>query len=371
MKRILAAVLLLFMLGTLLGCRKQGQQLADEQKQEQLPEAPNALVPCIVYQGELYRITGKELAVEVDESAIAGYVTSVVPLTQLPEEEGQTNFPAQDAPYAMTDEGLVVLVENEWRLFRKEGEAEPTKPPAVEDPWISQEQAMGMGFVVVQDGDVCHNQAEWMRYLTAAENKEPACVTVMQYFRTEEGWRQIRMDLSCDGMVHTLIRRENGEKTEKTYEKILTRQIPLDDSREPYDSAMCFLLANGEEEDVLFEDLIADADVAGVREIALHLKEGEPALCVYSDTQNVEEILSLLSHGEYLFAAPEEYYYGAKLLMTNGRGEQLVIELDLNQGNYRYGMQTYCYGDVSDLLRVLGFPDWPEEVYAEHGSYIK
>lgn len=239
------------------------------------------------------------------------------------------------------------------------------------EDWYSQEQAMLAGFIVIQDGDVRHNQTRWMQYMTAVENKEPAAVTLMRYQRTEEGSYQIRLDLTFDGERHHLIRRENGEVTEKTYGQLLKQQSLLDDSWAPYDSVIRFLLVNGEDSEVLFEDLIAEADFTGVTEIGLYLKEGEPALKTYTDPAQVNTILSLLTHGEYLFGDPEVYYYGAKLLMTNGKGEQCVIELDLNMGNYRYGMQTYCYGEVFELFQVLGLDKWPEEVYAEHGSYIQ
>lgn len=242
---------------------------------------------------------------------------------------------------------------------------------ALPDDWYSQEQAMLAGFVVIQDGDVRHNQTRWMQYMTAVENKEPAAVTLMRYQRTEEGSSQIRLDLTFDGERHHLIRRENGEVTEKTYGQLLKQQSLLDDGWAPYDSVIRFLLANGEDNEVLFEDLIAEADYTGVTEIGFYLKEGEPALKTYTDPAQVNAILSLLSHGEYLFGDPEGYYYGTKLLMTNEKGEQCVMELDLNMGNYRYGMQTYCYGEVTDLLQLLGLDQWPEEVYAEHGSYIQ
>lgn len=241
---------------------------------------------------------------------------------------------------------------------------------ALPGDWYSQEQAMLAGFVVIQDGDVCENQREWMQYMEAVEKKEPASVTIMHYYRTEDGSRQTRLDASYDGAIHHLIRTENGEKTEKTYTQLLKQQGLLDESRAPYDSVIRYLLANGDNSEVLFEDLIVETDFEGVTEIGLYLKEGEPPLGVYKNAETVNAVVSLLTHGEYLSGDPEGYYYGAKLLMYNGKGEQLVIELDLNKGNYRYGMQTYCYGEVSNLLNLLGLSEWPEEVYAEHGTYI-
>lgn len=237
--------------------------------------------------------------------------------------------------------------------------------------WISQEEAMIEGFVVIQDGDVRHNQNRWQIYMDAVERKEISSVTVMHYIRTETGYEQIRYHLSYDGSLHHLSYMENGAKTEKTYTQLLKQQVILDDSWEPYDYTIRYLLANDDNEDVLIEDLIAETELDGVSEFSLYLKEGEPALNHYQDSAQVNAVLSLLNQAEYLFGAPENYYYGAKLIMTNGKGEQLVLELDLNQGNYRYGMQTYCYGKVSDLLNLLGLEKWPKEIYAEHGIYIE
>ena len=36
-----------------------------------------------------------------------------------PEEDGQANFDGLNSPYAMTSDGFVVLLENEWTLFER------------------------------------------------------------------------------------------------------------------------------------------------------------------------------------------------------------------------------------------------------------
>ena len=84
---------------------------------KEMPETPNTQVPSVMYDGILYRTTGKQMAGDIDESAILGHITSTVHPSQLPEEEGQANFPGLNAPYAMTSDGLVVLIANEWTLF--------------------------------------------------------------------------------------------------------------------------------------------------------------------------------------------------------------------------------------------------------------
>lgn len=82
----------------------------------------NASVPAIRYHGMVYVITDHKTAGEPDESAIRRTTDSPVPLSQWPTEEGQTNF--GETSYAMTIDGLVVLYDNEWRMF------EPLLPDA-------------------------------------------------------------------------------------------------------------------------------------------------------------------------------------------------------------------------------------------------
>lgn len=81
------------------------------------PDTSNALVPAVMYDGEIYCTTEKQIPVEVDESAIVGEVTSVVPLSQWPNEEGQANFGEEGMCFAVTSDGFLVMVENEWTLF--------------------------------------------------------------------------------------------------------------------------------------------------------------------------------------------------------------------------------------------------------------
>lgn len=84
---------------------------------EVTPDAPNAMVPSIMYEGSIYRTTGKAIPAEVDESAIVGEIGSVVPLSQLPTKDGEANFGQIGAPYARTIDGLLVIMNNEWVLF--------------------------------------------------------------------------------------------------------------------------------------------------------------------------------------------------------------------------------------------------------------
>ena len=84
---------------------------------EVVPDTPNAMVPSIMYEGSLYRTTGKAIPAEVDESAIVGEISSVVPLSQLPTKDGEANFGQISDPYAITSDGLLVIMNHEWVLF--------------------------------------------------------------------------------------------------------------------------------------------------------------------------------------------------------------------------------------------------------------
>lgn len=94
--------------------------------EEQTPNTPNTNPPTIMVEGVLYVSTGKMLPAEVDESAILGTVESVVSGSGFPTEDGQANFPCEDAKYARisdgTHEGVVVMVENEWIYFEEKTE---------------------------------------------------------------------------------------------------------------------------------------------------------------------------------------------------------------------------------------------------------
>ena len=82
------------------------------------PNTPDALVPAVMVDGQVYCTTGEEFPGEVEESALLGEISSVVPLSQWPEKEGEANFGETGAPYARTEDGLVVLVDQEWTLFK-------------------------------------------------------------------------------------------------------------------------------------------------------------------------------------------------------------------------------------------------------------
>ena len=108
MKKLLALIVALICVLTLAGC---------DTKEQTAPNTPNATIPSLVYKGNLYRTTGKKIPASVDETAIVGYISSVVPLSQLPSNEGEANFGEVGDPYALTSDGLIVSVDNQWTIF--------------------------------------------------------------------------------------------------------------------------------------------------------------------------------------------------------------------------------------------------------------
>ena len=228
---------------------------------------------------------------------------------------------------------------------------------------LSQESAMMEGFVVMQDGDVRHNAGSWFDFLEKCRAGESCAVTVVQFC---SGADYVRCDLAFDGNDYTVFLEKDGQLTIETCQVLDFENGLFHDTEEPYDFYEAYLL----NDIVLYRDLIAQPDYEGVTEIFLHAKEGEPPVKSYTDAASVGPILQLLMTAQYVPAEPENYVYGMKLLMTNRDGQELVIELDLNQGIYRYGMQTYAYGEVSDLFAVLGMEQWPDSVLKEFASFL-
>lgn len=92
------------------------------------PDMPDALSPAIFYNSTLYRLAENvpEYAGDVDPDAYLGYINSAVSSNRNPTEKGQANFDGIGSPYALTEQGLVVLYNHEWRLF------EPMLPDAAQ-----------------------------------------------------------------------------------------------------------------------------------------------------------------------------------------------------------------------------------------------
>ena len=256
------------------------------------------------------------------------------------------------------------------------GAAEETTAPTETEPAetvmeipetvLSHEIAMLEGYVVMDEGDVRHNAGNWLAFLEESEAGNPAAVTVVDFTLEESGYTYVKYDLSFDGSMYAVEYEKDGETFIDSASQLDHAREDLEDTAEPYDSYEQYSL-NGL---VLYKDLIAEPDFEGVTEIFLHAKEGEPAISTYTG-ESLQGILELLWTAEYVPCEPDNYVYGMKLLMTNRDGQELVIELDLNQGYYRYGMQNYHYGEVADMLAVLNLDQWPDSVLNEYAAYLE
>lgn len=76
--------------------------------------------PMIMVEEELYKSTGVEMPVEIDESAILGRAGSYT--GGEPAKNGEINFDREMGnPYAKVEGGVAVLMDGEWVLFEKVG----------------------------------------------------------------------------------------------------------------------------------------------------------------------------------------------------------------------------------------------------------
>ena len=70
---------------------------------------------AIMVEGEIYLKTATVMPAEIDESAIIGYTKSYT--ETFPKKDGQTNFSRKTGlPYARIEDGIAILIENEWYL---------------------------------------------------------------------------------------------------------------------------------------------------------------------------------------------------------------------------------------------------------------
>lgn len=83
---------------------------------EPAPQMPNTMPSSVMIDGRLYQTTGKQMPGEADPSVIEE-ISEIIPSSQLPGEDGQSNFGEAGVKYAFTEDGLVVLLGNEWTLF--------------------------------------------------------------------------------------------------------------------------------------------------------------------------------------------------------------------------------------------------------------
>jgi hypothetical protein len=78
--------------------------------------------PMIMVDDKIYLDTGKLMTVEIAESEILGTITSSGDSTEIPKENGESNFGFEGAQYAYLDDGLVVMLQDGWVFFEQEAE---------------------------------------------------------------------------------------------------------------------------------------------------------------------------------------------------------------------------------------------------------
>jgi len=78
--------------------------------------------PMIMVEGEIYMDTGKQMTAEMDDSAFLGTITSSVDGTEMPTQNGESNFGCEGAQYAFYEDGLVVMLQDKWVFFEKDKE---------------------------------------------------------------------------------------------------------------------------------------------------------------------------------------------------------------------------------------------------------
>jgi len=118
MKKAITTSLLLMSIFIFTGCVLENK---DSDETVLTPDSPNTLPPSVMLNDIIYINSGINISDEIEESKIIGYITSVVPLTEWPAKNGETNFAQlKDAPYAEYEDGIVVWwgYDVGWRLFR-------------------------------------------------------------------------------------------------------------------------------------------------------------------------------------------------------------------------------------------------------------
>lgn len=238
--------------------------------------------------------------------------------------------------------------------------------------FLSQEQAMLNGYVVMQDGDARHNQGSWAAFAKRVAEGESASVTVVQYTSQKNGFSYIRYDLSFDGEIYSLNITTEDRQLSCSFTGLKETSGKLTGQADGYDRFIRYTLTGGTDtaDVVIFTDLIAQPDLTQAASAALHMKVSEPPLEVFEDPEEVEAILALLREAEYEMVPPDDYVFGVSLILHAQDAEEIRLEVDIRQGVYRYGNNYYRYGELSDLFRVLGISQWPEEVRQEYSSYL-
>lgn len=113
MKKIVALALAMLMTTILFGCSNQ----EDEEEIEWVCPM------TIMVDGKLYQYERAiDGMIEIDERQMIGYISSVVSITQLPEQDGEANYEILDAPYARWsdeshEDAIIIFYNSQWHLF--------------------------------------------------------------------------------------------------------------------------------------------------------------------------------------------------------------------------------------------------------------
>ena len=84
------------------------------------PPAPNGMVPSLMVDGVLYRISpvpDEYLETAPDPADYLGAVTASIPLSQMPTKDGESNTHEVGTPFAACEKGIAVLQAGAWRIF--------------------------------------------------------------------------------------------------------------------------------------------------------------------------------------------------------------------------------------------------------------
>jgi len=127
MKSLFALLLSALMLLSIGGCSAEPAKPTASITAITTSSPPNTYIPSIVVNDIVYSTTGRQLAIDADESDYLGCIKSVVSLTAMPTENGQANTSTVGAPYMAYEDGLALMIDGQWYLFEVRGDL-PKKP---------------------------------------------------------------------------------------------------------------------------------------------------------------------------------------------------------------------------------------------------
>lgn len=76
--------------------------------------------PMLMVNGEIYMDTGKQMSADFDDMTMLGSITSSIGQSEMPKQNGESNFGLVGAPYLYWDDGLAVKLNDKWYYFEKD-----------------------------------------------------------------------------------------------------------------------------------------------------------------------------------------------------------------------------------------------------------